>query len=132
MLLDTVVSHAVPVLEDFRSKGVHLIFLTGRNAQYRLATEEWLKTHVGWRGGIREPLVMRPLNGANIAASIMKEKLFVEDVASKYNGVTFLFFEDDPHVMPIWSKYGLVFKCPDAWELMVVKPKSEEEPVWNR
>jgi hypothetical protein len=28
----------------------------------------------------------------------------------------FIFFEDDPHVFPVYDKYGLVIRCPQGYQ----------------
>lgn len=132
LALDAPQKHACEVLDYMRSHNYGIVFLTGRSEMHREVTEAWLTVHMNW---VRryEPLVMRQSKHTGMSASQYKELAFKEFLDSyEVWSSTFLFFEDDPHVLPVWQKYGLVFKCPEAWEFMNPVPPSEKELAWSR
>jgi predicted secreted acid phosphatase len=132
LTLDSVQEHVVEVLNHIRGHGFRIVFLTGRNIKYFDNTSDWLRKHVGWNE-LLEPLLMRRLADVNVPASQCKEALFLDYI--KQNNLehsTFLFFEDDKHVMSVWRKYGLVFQCPEAWCWMNPELPSHPESSWNR
>lgn len=131
MLLDTPQQHALDVLNYMRTHGYTMVFLTGRNETHRDVTEEWLKTHMGWNSQ-SEPLFMRTSLESGKPASVFKKKCFTDRIKPLYPDSSFIFFEDDPYVLPMWKEYGLVFKCPEAWETMNPESLSEPESAWRR
>lgn len=133
MLKDTPQAHALDVLNHMRGHGFHILFLTGRNIKHLDNTRAWLKIHMGWNE-FTEPLLMRRAMDVNVPASQCKESLFLDYVrANKFESNTsFLFFEDDPHVMSMWRRYGLVFQCPEAWRWMNPESPNFPEKAWNR
>jgi len=127
MALDTPQQHALDVL-SFMRKTKTIVFLTGRNEKYREVTTSWLQTHMGMLEG--ELLLMRPLEERGTPASDMKKRIYLEFIG--LSKVECLFFEDDPHVLPMWKEFGLVFKCPEAWAVMNPETPQVPEKSWTR
>lgn len=131
MELDTLVPHARECIDMMRRKGYRIVFLTGRNVLLEDVTKTWLREHLRFNSWT-EDLIMRPVEERNVPASVYKERVFREKVLEVHGKVPYLFFEDDPYVLRVWKKYGLVFKCPEAWEYMNPKTLSKDEPAWKR
>ena len=132
MILDEPQNHAREVLDYMRMHGYDIVFLTGRNARLREVTEYWLGRHMGWNSDL-EPLLMRDADLVDVPASRTKEAMFKEYVrGNELEDCSFLFFEDDKHVLNVWRKYGLVFQCPEAWQYMNPSSPDGDEPSWNR
>lgn len=130
--LDSPQKHARDVLDFMRSKNFGIVFLTGRSEIHREVTEAWLQAHMN-RAERYEPLIMRQAKHAGMAASQYKELAFKEFLDGyEVWSSTFLFFEDDPHVLPMWQKYGLAFKCPEVWEFMNPERPQHKELAWSR
>jgi HAD superfamily, subfamily IIIB (Acid phosphatase) len=132
LVLDPPQKHALDVLNWMRAHGYEVVFLTGRGEKLRSATEAWLSTHMGWT--VEESLYMRGQLLEGVPASAYKERMFVGHIKPSWPDSTqFLFFEDDPHVLPMFKKYGLVFQCPQAWEFMnPPEPPPKTESSWSR
>ncbi len=132
-VLDTPMPEAVKFVKQLREKCNHIYFLTGRNEDARSATEAWLFNHYGREHYGEEKLVMRPLSMRSVAASIYKEQAFLNEIQSQEaDGSTFFFFEDDEYVFSMYSKYGIVVKCPEAWETFNPPGNESGEPTWRR
>lgn len=133
MRLDTPQPHAADVINYMRDHGYLITYLTGRNESLRTVTEEWLFANHFWKPET-EPVLMRPLNLKDTAASVVKEQLFLRYRERRCTELSqFLFFDDDKFVLPMWQKYGMVFLCPQAWEFMnPVTFDRAHEPTWNR
>jgi hypothetical protein len=133
MLKDTPQEHALDVLNHMRGRGFKIVFLTGRNIRHSAGTRVWLKEHMDWNE-FTEPLLMRRAVDVNVPASECKEALFLDYLKTSglTSNTTFLFFEDDPHVMAMWRRYGLVFQCPEAWRWMNPEFPKFPEQAWNR
>lgn len=105
----------IEVLDRLRELGAEIAFITGRRrCHLGEATESWLRHHAKRQD--HETLIMRGEEHEGVPASIYKEesvKLLHEIIGS--DGV-FLFFEDDPHVFPVYDKYGLVIRCPQGYQ----------------
>lgn len=132
MILDQPQQHAKEVVDYMRSHGYQLVFLTGRNEKHSDVTKRWLTAHMGWCPD-REPLLMRPVERAGVPASQFKELTFLKFVKDRnLSQASFLFFEDDKHVINMWRRYGLVFQCPEAWQWMNPDIPETEELSWSR
>lgn len=105
-------------------------YITGRNNGGRQATEAWLTEHFGFDAKVNK-LLMRTEDSyterrgvTNLPASLHKRSCFAD--LMKQCGYTgkelFLFFEDDPKVMPMYAEYGIVFKAPECWDTIVLPP----------
>jgi hypothetical protein len=102
-------------LNHLRRMGYHLTFLTGRQESFRKTTEHWLRTNALWIRDI-EPLVMRTPEYTGWSASSFKEDAFQRNI--KTRDITYTFFDDDLHVLKVFSKYGLTMRCPEAWTVL--------------
>lgn len=132
MTQDTPVPHAREVIDSMRQKGYQIVFLTGRNERLRSVTEAWLREHIGYNTHT-ELLLMRPQTKDSVPASVCKQEMFDKYVRRwTAPDVSYLFFEDDAHVLGVWQKYGLVFKCPEAWATMNPAVLEGDEPSWKR
>jgi len=112
MAQDPVIVQGLEVLERFRALGAEIHFITGRQ---RVATgevtSEWLRFRCGRTESellfMREPGDVEP-------ASVYKEKAFQRLVDQIGSEGVFMFFEDDPHVFPVYDKHGIVIRCPQG------------------
>jgi hypothetical protein len=112
MAQDPVIVQGLEVLEKLRTLGAEIHYITGRTrALTGEVTADWLKFKCGRTESelliMREPEDLEPASG-------YKEKAYkrlVEQIGS--DGV-FFFFEDDPHVFPVYDKYGIVVRCPQG------------------
>lgn len=132
MALDTPVQKGVAAIRRMRQMDIEFHFITGRNEGLREVTEEWLKQNVGWKPD-RERLVMRGRTEGDMAASVYKEAALNRLIEEEgLQDVAFLFFEDDPWVFRMYSKYGICVKCPEGWEHFCPEAARSLERVWNR
>lgn len=146
MFRDTLQPFALNAIEVMRQLGYTIVFLTGRNERLRKVTELWLAKHIAWNP-YAETLLMRKTTEACVPASVCKRALFeeyldnidkqreerdyYEDTCSVYED-TYMFFDDDPHVLDMWRKLGTAFKCPEAWQWMCTPTPSTPELAWNK
>lgn len=133
VVLDAPQEHALHVLNHMRAMDFTVVFLTGRNESHRAVTDLWLVRHMGKTP--LEDLVMRPAEKFDVPATTCKESMFlawVETNLGPENDASFLFFEDNKHVLQVWKKYGLVFQCPVAWVSLNPEVPAEQERAWTR
>ncbi len=131
MALDTPVVKGVAAIKRMRKHDMEFHFITGRNETLRDVTEEWLRKYVDWDSS-RERLVMRPLAKANVPSSKYKESALQGLIESEgLQDASFIFFEDDPWVFRMYSKYGICVKCPEGWEHFCPDVAKSHERVWN-
>lgn len=114
-------------------------FVTSRQEYLRDTTIAWLFRHYriddndfgSCNGTGKYPLYMRK-NGDWGTSSQHKE--FVIQILKSGMGSQekFVFFEDDPYVLSMYSKYGLAVKCPEAWDLLVHTLPEKPEGVFNK
>ncbi len=128
---------AIKLINRLRRQGNHVHYITGRNERGggREATEAWLAKHLDrWETGSRERVVMRPESMRNVPASIYKRNAFLDFKLEMGfpEETTFFFFEDDKYVFPVYSEYGIVIKCPDAWDSILPEGDTSDEPAWRR
>jgi hypothetical protein len=119
---------AVEFIQQLRRRGYELHFITGRNESGREVTETWLSEHVGWNAAGTEKLIMRRASMSGVPASRCKEALFLDSFRDRISETCFFFFEDDQHVFNMYSKYGIVIKCPEAWEQGIILPEGTNKP----
>lgn len=131
LIQDSVVPYSLEVVENLRERGIKIYYLTGRNEKHRPVTEQWLRENFSWNE-FTEKLLMRDLSGAGVPASVMKEKIFLEQVYYKHFAAFYSFYDDDDHVLSMYSKYGLTFKAPDVWKTMYVEHPKEAELPWRK
>jgi predicted kinase len=97
---DTPNEAVVEVLEIMAKNGYHIIFCSGRDECYRGKTEAFLKKHTSFS----YDLIMRK-TGDNRKDSIIKEELFNEHIAGKFNILMVL--DDRSSVVAFWRSKGL-------------------------
>ena len=63
---------------------------------------------------------MRPEEEYSLEGPDYKERALSRlRISAGYNkDSTFIFYEDDPQVITMYVKYGIVLKCPDAWDFL--------------
>jgi hypothetical protein len=125
---DLPIPEAQRVIKYFVDNDIDHLYLTGRNESLRYVTEKWLMLHYGYNPA-RSRLLMRPFPGKEESASACKEKLFksIYDRTESY-----IFYEDDPHVFSLYQEYGLVLRCPEAWQYLYPKGIARHnEPIRN-
>lgn len=128
---DTPEPEAQRVIRSFQKFGVSHHYLTGRNDGLRQITETWLTTHFGFDKD-KNKLIMRPSNSEGVSASAYKEDAFLTLRKELGETASYIFYEDDPHVFTMYEQYGLVLRCPEAWEFLMPLGKSRRnEPAWN-
>lgn len=118
---DSVVPTALKYVNLLRKANAEIHYLTGRNEDLREITQHWLNTKFNKQPN--EQLIMRPFDEIGIHAPEFKERAinrFRMDNSCQ-NDVLFYFYEDDIHVMPMYTKYGIVIRCPEAWDHFLIK-----------
>lgn len=132
MALDEPVRKGVDAIKRMRKHDIEFHFVTGRNEGLREVTEQWLRQYVGWDSA-RESLIMRTKAESNTAASVYKEAALQRLIEERdLQGVSFIFFEDDPWVFSMYGKYGICVKCPEGWDYFCPEAAHSLERVWNR
>ena len=131
MAKDKPVESAQFAVNQLRKLGVEFHFLTGRSDNAREVTQQWLMEHFGHDPGTQQ-LLMRGKHLRGVAASDYKEMQFLNFKKSFPEGTVFVFAEDDPYVFTMYSKYGVVLRCPEAWDHVFPKGKNRSvEPKFN-
>ena len=109
---DSVRRDVVEVMEGWKESqhhddySAHIVFLSGRSAECRDETLRWLKTKLGLRWESKEyHLFMRPEEDPDTADFIVKDRLFDEHVADRFNVVGV--FDDRRQVVQMWRTKGL-------------------------
>lgn len=97
---DSMIEEVMDIVEGLRQQGYHVVFLSGRDGCCFNDTYDWLNdaTCFGF------DLFMRP-EGDCRKDSIVKEELFWEHVAPKYN--VKMVIDDRPQVCRMWRDLGL-------------------------
>lgn len=114
MAQDPVIIAGLEVLQRLRDLGADIHFITGRNrANSGEVTADWLKFKCGRRDET-ELLLMREAEDLDLPASQYKEKAIKRLQDKIGDEGIFLFFEDDPHVFPVYDKHGIVIRCPQG------------------
>lgn len=80
--------------------GIWVIYVSGRNEDYREVTEKWLDDHLFYR----DEFYMRP-SGDNRNDAIVKNELFEKYIAGRYN-IDFV-LDDRNRVVEMWRAKGL-------------------------
>lgn len=112
ILKDTPIEPVVDMARLVKEKGFSLVFLSGREYRYEIATRQWLFHHLKTKDFA---LFMRR-TGDYRKDSIIKRELFNEYVAPDYNVKAV--FDDRKQVKQMWVDMGLfVFDCNqnDKW-----------------
>lgn len=94
------------VIEGYASIGTKVVFLSGRQSEYREMTASWLEANldpVVW--SVDPPLLMRPI-GDRRADYMVKRDLFESEILGRYN--VFTVMDDRDQVVELWRRgYGL-------------------------
>lgn len=132
VIKDTVQPNSLEYFNKLRGMGATIHFLTGRSEPAREVTNLWLQTKFNLQKG--EELIMRPVVEDGLLASQYKERaLHRLSVAQGFTSSdTFFFYEDDPHVMAMYSRHGVVIRCPEAWEYLMPDFPEEMEKAWSK
>lgn len=96
---DTVLRDLIDAYEGTGS-GIWLIYVSGRNEDYREETEAWLDKHEFYF----DEFYMRP-SGDNRNDAIVKDELFEQNIAGRYN-IDFV-LDDRNRVVQMWRAKGL-------------------------
>ena len=131
---DVPIAAAQTVMTHLRLLGNEIHFITGRReASTGQVTKSWLREHYGYEEA-SELLMMRQDVDYNVAASVYKERALIrlKEKLGLENDTMFIFFEDDSHVFPVYSKYGLVVRCPEGWQHFMPKGARGEESLWRK
>ena len=109
---DSVRKDVVEVMEGWKEWQHHddypanIVFLSGRSAECRDETLRWLETKLGlWWDSREYHLFMRPEDDPHTADFIVKDRLFDENVANRFNVVGV--FDDRRQVVQMWRTKGL-------------------------
>lgn len=81
-----------------------VLFCSGRDSICRPETEKWLEENIKWPRGMDSQLFMRP-EGNNEKDSIIKKRIFEENIRGKYN--ILWVFDDRDQVVDTWRSLGL-------------------------
>lgn len=102
------VSSIIHWLHDYRETdnpdAPEIIFLSGRSNDCRSETVKWLEDKF-WTNYQEYSLYMRPSDDPNTADFIVKDRLFDERIADKYNVIGV--FDDRRQVVTMWRSKGL-------------------------
>ena len=79
-----------------------IIFVTGRNAEARQATIEWLDKHLG----IKDYKLYTKEPNEYTSGEVYKERIYHEHIENKYN--VLCVFEDSDRCVLMWRKLGLL------------------------
>ena len=138
MVNDRPEPRAQKVIRKAQKLGIEVHYITGRSGapdgdgpppkggDAREVTTKWLEDHFDFDPK-KNSLLMRGQAGP---ASPYKEKQLKKLMEMKgYTKNDLLcFFEDDKHVIPMYSQYGIAFEAPSCWESMWSVKPSEPEP----
>lgn len=131
LMKDAPIYEAERVLTKYYNMGHQIHFLTGRSERLREATEAWLLEHFCFP---EAQLYMRGLHFDGVSASDYKE-MQLENLLDMHNPKgdhSIIFYEDDPYVMGMYAKHGIVMKAPDCWHFLMPEGFNRKvEPAWN-
>jgi len=133
VIKDKAYPEAVAAFTRFAELGVIQHAITGRDDLHRGVTLSWLRQVLPWDDKDNQ-LYTRKQAVRDLPSSVYKERALRELIrTNKYDDHTFLFFEDDSHVFGVYAKFGIVIKCPDAWEKGIVlpAPANGHEKSWK-
>ncbi len=128
--LDAPIPGALAFVQRLQEQNLYYRFLTGRNASLRAVTQKWLVTHGFVHKHDIRPLSMREV-GDRSTASSYKEKVAI-DLYDRHGPNSLMFFDDDTHVLPVLSRYGLALKAPECWDILVHAHPTDPEPAMKR
>jgi hypothetical protein len=114
---DPVYKGSLDYTNALRNGGQMIHFITGRNYKLFDASEEWLTTKFEKRA--EESLTVRSAEEDGIPAWEYKEqalKRLLFNLGLHQDTTTIYLYEDDPRIWDMYSRYGIVVRCPDAWK----------------
>lgn len=130
MSQDKPILAALKVLEKLRDMNAEIHFITGRAKDVSFeVTAEWLLFKVERRPG--ELLFMREEEDRGLPASKYKAKAIERLKGEIGSEGVFMFFEDDPHVFPVYNKHGIVVRCPQGLEHFMPPGLFRAEEAWR-
>ena len=92
----------IHALQSWKTSGVKILIVSGRDGSCRKETQEWLKKHkVPF-----DDLFMRPINDYR-KDSIVKQEIYENNIEGKYNVI--LVYDDRNQVVNLWRSLGI--KC---------------------
>jgi hypothetical protein len=91
-----------------------LVILTGRNERSREDTRKWLQENLDICEDV--PLIMRSDDDFS-SPTECKENLFIQHILNKNPNTNFIFLDDDPKILQVFFKYGIILKAPEVWDL---------------
>lgn len=97
---DTVNIWCLTIIDALLTKGIDILYVTGRPDEYKSITVDWLRRNNCPINGI----YMRPF-GDNRPDSIVKKEIYETEIKNKYN-VLFV-IEDRMSVTKMWRDIGL-------------------------
>lgn len=107
MPLDLPKPMAISMVQDFAKRGYQPIFLTGRPAEWRHETVDWLMMHVGMLNPTL--LFMRPFKDF-LPDHEIKMQIYREKIAPKFK--VELVLEDRSNMVKVWRGLGL-----ECWQV---------------
>ncbi len=133
MVSDKPIESAQRIISKAVSFGVEVHFITGRTDDARAVTQSALTDHFGFDRN-RQKLLMRPMTGDRVAASVYKERAFrfLKTLCSYSGNEQFSFFDDDIHVLGMYSKHGMVYNAPMCWNHMEAPVVTSSERLFVR
>ncbi len=121
---------ALAYANKLRAAGAPVHFLTGRSEECREVTLLWLKTKFNMQPG--EELIMRSVEEDGLVASAYKERAWHRlSVEKGYGKFLPYFYEDDPHVLGMYGRHGVVIQCPEAWDYLMPEGADGVEKAWT-
>jgi hypothetical protein len=107
---------------------IEIVFLTGRNEGLRTVTNSWIRKHFGIYNAT---LIMRPLGDERTPTEYKSGQL---RVLRKIYKCSWMAFDDDKYMMPIYEKFGAIcFHAPTCWDTMYPEFKNlPKETNWRK
>ena len=118
-------SDAQRVLPKLIKKADEVHIITSRQLVLEKVTRNWLDEHYN----LPDNYILHMRKTGDWGESRPhKEKLLNKHILTDKNkDELIMFFDDDPYVLNLYSKYGIAFKAPECWGLMLhYKPRKEE------
>ena len=112
---DDIVEGAEIITQIARNSGAKLIFLTGRSERARKASRIWLQYKLNIYDSV--PLLMRENNDKRLS-HITKYEVFQNVVLRMYPDASFMFFDDDERLLPLYANHGVALKSPECWKAL--------------
>ena len=135
----------IPEAQEFFSKRDprldDLYIITGRNEYLREVTLDWLVKHFNFKIPPGH-LIMRPSYEQSYATDHKERSIkSITKINCTCNHGTFnthgshstiLCIDDDPHVLHMYSKYGMALKAPECWKLLLHYKPEDKENIFGK